>query len=117
MGVMPYSFYYEDDVPIMKKIKAWNAKHHPKQTYRPTSYMQGFFTGQVFIEAMKGADKMGEINGDNLVKALQQIKDADVGGMMAPISVVNNKIPMGRVYKANVGKKVFEPISDWIRTD
>jgi hypothetical protein len=31
--------------------------------------------------------------------------------------VVNNKIPMGRVYKANVGKKVFEPISDWIRTD
>lgn len=117
LGVMPYSFYYEDDVPIMKKIKDWNAKHHPKHTYRPTSYMQGFFTGQVFIECLKGADKLGEINGETLVKALQGIKDVDVGGMMAPISIVNNKIPMGRVYKANVQKGIFEPISDWIKTD
>ena len=37
--------------------------------------------------------------------------------MMAPITVVNNKIPMGRVYKANVQKGIFEPISDWIHTD
>ena len=59
----------------------------------------------------------GDLTGDGLVKALQSIKDFDVGGLMAPITVVNNKIPMGRVYKANVGKKVFEPISDWIRTD
>ena len=36
---------------------------------------------------------------------------------MAPITVVNNKIPMGRVYRANAAKKQFEPISDWIRTD
>jgi branched-chain amino acid transport system substrate-binding protein len=114
---MPYSFYYEADVPIMKKIKAWNAKHHPDVEYRPTSYMQGFFTGQVFVEALKRADEMGSFDGDTLVKALQSIKDVDVGGMMAPITVVNNKIPMGRVYRANVGKKEFEPISDWIRTD
>jgi len=117
LGVMPYSFYYEADVPIMKKIKAWNAKHHPDVEYRPTSYMQGFFTGQVFVEALKRADEMGSFDGDTLVKALQSIKDVDVGGMMAPISVVNNKIPMGRVYRANVGKKEFEPISDWIKTD
>ena len=36
---------------------------------------------------------------------------------MAPITVIDNKIPMGRVYKADVGKKEFVPISDWIRTD
>jgi hypothetical protein len=24
---------------------------------------------------------------------------------------------MGRIYKANVSKKVFEPVSDWIRTE
>ena len=117
LGVMPYAFYYQDDVPIMKKIKAWNAKHHPDVEYRPTSYMQGFFTGQVFIETLKRADQMGGFDGDTLVKALQSIKDVDVGGMMAPITVVNNKIPMGRVYRANVAEKKFEPISDWIRTD
>ena len=117
LGVMPYAFYYQDDIPMIKKIRAWNQKHHPEVKYRPTSYMQGFFTGLVFVECLKRADKAGDLTGDGLVKALQSIKDFDVGGLMAPITVVNNKIPMGRVYKANVSKKVFEPISDWIRTD
>jgi branched-chain amino acid transport system substrate-binding protein len=117
LGVMPYAFYYQDDIPMIKKIQAWNQKHHPDVTYRPTSYMQGFFTGLVFVECLKRADKAGDLTGDGLVKALQSIKDFDVGGLMAPITVINNKIPMGRVYKANVDKKVFEPISDWIRTD
>ena len=117
LGVMPYAFYYQEDVPMIKKIRAWNQKHHPDVTYRPTSYMQGFFTGLVFVECLKRADKAGDLTGDGLVKALQSIKNFDVGGLMAPITVVNNKIPMGRVYKANVSKKMFEPISDWIRTD
>jgi len=117
LGVMPYAFYYQDDIPMIKKIRAWNQKHHPEVTYRPTSYMQGFFTGLVFVECLKRADKAGDLTGDGLVKALQSIKDFDVGGLMAPITVINNKIPMGRVYKANVSKGIFEPISDWIRTD
>ena len=117
LGVMPYAFYYQEDIPMIKKIRAWNQKHHPDVTYRPTSYMQGFFTGLVFVECLKRADKAGDLTGDGLVKALQSIKNFDVGGLMAPITVVNNKIPMGRVYKANVSKKIFEPISDWIRTD
>jgi len=117
LGVMPYAFYYQDDIPMIKKIRAWNEKHHPEVKYRPTSYMQGFFTGLVFVECLKRADKAGDLTGDGLVKALQSIKNFDVGGLMAPITVINNKIPMGRVYKANVSKKVFEPISDWIRTD
>jgi len=117
LGVMPYAFYYQDDIPMIKEIRAWNQKHHPEVTYRPTSYMQGFFTGLVFVECLKRADKAGDLTGDGLVKALQSIKNFDVGGLMAPITVVDNKIPMGRVYKANVGKKVFEPVSGWIRTD
>lgn len=117
LGVMPYAFYYQDDIPMIKKIRAWNKKHHPKVEYRPTSYMQGFLTGLIFVECLKRADKAGDLTGDGLVKALQSIKDFDVGGLMAPITVVDNKIPMGRVYKANVSKKIFEPITDWIRTD
>jgi branched-chain amino acid transport system substrate-binding protein len=117
LGVMPYAFYYQEDIPMIKKIREWNQKYHPDVKYRPTSYMQGFFTGQVFVECLKRADKAGDLTGDGLVKALQSIKDFDVGGLMAPITVIDNKIPMGRVYKANVSKKVFEPISDWIRTD
>jgi branched-chain amino acid transport system substrate-binding protein len=116
-GVMPYAFYYQDDIPMIKKIRTWNEEHHPEVKYRPTSYMQGFMTGLIFVECLKRADKAGDLTGEGLVKALQSIKDFDVGGLMAPVTVVNNKIPMGRVYQANVAKKIFEPISDWIRTD
>ncbi len=118
MGVMPYAFYWQDEVPIIKKIKAWNEKHHPDQAaYRPTSYMQGFFTGQVFVECLKRADKMGAITGDSLVKALQSLKNVEAGGMMPPYSVVNNKIPVGRVYKGESARKTFIPVSDWIKTE
>ena len=117
MGVMPYAFYWQDEIPMIKKIKAYNEKNHPDVKYRPSSYMQGFFTGLVFVEALKRADKMGQLNGEGLAKALQTLKDVDTGGLMAPFSIVNNKIPMGRVYKANVSKNIFEPVSDWIHTD
>ena len=117
LGVMPYAFYYQEDIPMIRKIRAWNAKHHPEVKYRPTSYMQGFMTGLIFVECLKRADAAGELNGDGLAKALRSIKNLDVGGLMAPVSVVDNKIPMGRVYKANTSKKIFEPISDWIRTE
>ena len=117
LGVMPYTYYWQDDVPIVPKIRAWNEKHHPDIKYRPNSYMAAFFCGQLFVEILKRADKAGALNGEGLVKAMQSIKDVDVGGMMAPVTVVNNKIPMGRVFQANVAKGIFEPISDWIRTD
>jgi branched-chain amino acid transport system substrate-binding protein len=117
LGVMPYAFYWQDDIPMIRKIRAWNEKHHPDVKYRPTSYMQGFFTGRVFVECLKRADRAGQLNGDGLVTALQSLKGVDTGGLMCPFSVVNNKIPFGRVYRANVSKKIFEPISDWIKTD
>ena len=71
----------------------------------------------VFVECLKRADTAGELNGQGLTKALQNLKDIDTGGLMCPFTVVDNKIPYGRVYKANVKKKIFEPISNWIRAE
>ncbi|MBW2093952.1 MAG: ABC transporter substrate-binding protein [Deltaproteobacteria bacterium] len=117
LGVMPYAFYWQTEIPMIRKIRAWNEKHHPKVKYRPSSYMQGFFTGRVFVECLKRADKAGQLNGDGLVKALQSLKNVKTDGLMCPFTVINNKIPFGRVYRANTAKKIYEPISDWIRTD
>ncbi len=117
LGVMPYAFYSQTEIPMIKKIRAWTEKNYPKIKYRPTSYMQGFFTGLVFVECLKRADKAGELNGPGLAKALQTLKNIDTGGLMCPYTVIDNKIPYGRVYKANVKKKVFEPVSDWIKTE
>ena len=118
LGVMPYAFYWQEEAPIIKKIRDWNRQHHPDQAaYRPTSYMQGFFTGQLFVACLKRAAAAGAITGENLVKAMQSLKNVDVGGMMPPVSVVNNKVPVGRVYKGDAAKKVFVPVSDWIRIE
>jgi branched-chain amino acid transport system substrate-binding protein len=116
-GVMPYAFYYQDDIPMIKKIRTWNEEHHPEVKYRPTSYMQGFMTGLIFVECLKRADKAGDLTGEGLVKALQSIKDFDVGGLMPPVSIKNNSIPVGRIVKGNSKTQKFDPISDWIWLD
>ncbi len=114
MAVNPYMYWWNDDVPMIKKIKAYTAKTYPKVTSRDNSYMQGFMTGLIFVECLKRADKAGDLNGPGLVKALQSIKDFDSGGLSAPFTVKNNKFPVARVWKANVEKKILEPVSDWI---
>jgi branched-chain amino acid transport system substrate-binding protein len=114
LAVNPYMYYWNEDVPMIKKIRAYTEKKYPKVTYRDNSYMQGFMTGLIFVECLKRADKAGQLNGDGLVKALQSLKDFDSGGLSAPYTVKNNKFPVARVWKANVEKKIFEPASDWM---
>jgi branched-chain amino acid transport system substrate-binding protein len=118
IGVSAYSFYYMEENPMIKKIREWTKKKYPKVEYRSQSYMQNYMTTLLFIESFKRADKMkGGITGDNLVKALQLIKNFDVGGLMPPVTIKNNSIPVGRVYRGNSKTMRFDPISDWIRLD
>jgi len=117
LAVNPYMYWWNDDVPMIKKIKAYTAKTYPKVTYRDNSYMQGFMTGLIFVECMKRADKAGQLNGPGLVKALESLKDFDSGGLSAPFTNKDNKFPVARVWKANVEKKIFEPVSDWITVE
>ena len=114
MGVNPYNFWWMDNVPMIKKIKAYTKKTYPDIKFRPNSYMQGFVTGLIFVECLKRADKAGDLTGDGLVKALQSIKDFDTGGLTAPLTCKDNKFPVAKVWKANTKKMIFEPASDWI---
>ena len=80
--------------------------------------MQNFMTGLLFVESFKRADKMkGGITADNMVQAFQSIKNYDVGGLMPPVTIKNNSIPVGRVYRGNASTMQFDPISDWIHMD
>ena len=118
IGVSAYSFYTQVENPMIKKIQAWTKAKYPKVEYRSQSYMQNFMTTLLFIESFKRADKMpGGLTGDNLVKALQSIKNFDVGGLMPPVTIKDNSIPVGRVYRGNSTTMGFDPISDWIRMD
>jgi len=118
VGVSAYSFFYQDDLPMMKKIKEWTKKKFPAIEYRSQSYMQNFMTTLLFVESFKRADKMkGGITADNMVQAFQSIKNYDVGGLMPPVTIKDNSIPVGRVYRGNASTMRFDPISDWIRMD
>jgi branched-chain amino acid transport system substrate-binding protein len=114
MGVNPYAYYY-DDAPGIQAMRKYNERVHPGEKYRPNSYIQGWFTGMVYVEAARRVVEAGKpVTGENLKAALATIKDWDTGGVSAKVSFVNNKAPVGRVYRANVQKGIFEPASDWI---
>jgi len=114
MGVNPYAYYYED-APGIVAMRKYNERVHPGEKYRPNSYIQGWFTGMVYVEAIRRVVAAGKpVTGDNLKDALGTIQDWDTGGVTGKVNFVNNKAGVGRVYRANVQKGVFEPASDWI---
>jgi branched-chain amino acid transport system substrate-binding protein len=115
-GVMQYTYYWYD-VPGIREMKAFNAKHHPDVKHRTTYYTQGWFTGMIFAECMKRAAAAGKLNREGLSDALASIQNWDAGDLIAPVSFKNNKIPVAKVWQADVTKKVFAPISDWIYLD
>jgi branched-chain amino acid transport system substrate-binding protein len=114
MGVNPYAYYWED-VPGVAAMRKFNEKTAWGEKYRPNSYIQGWFTGMVFVESIRRVVEAGKpVTGDNLKDALASIKDWDTGGVTGKVTFTNNKAGVGRVYRANVQKGIFEPASDWI---
>jgi branched-chain amino acid transport system substrate-binding protein len=117
MGVMPYAYFYEESAPGIAAMRAWNQKAHPEVKYQPNSYVQGWFTGMVYVEAVRRVVAAGKpVTGENLAAVLDTIKDWDTGGVTGKVTFVNHKAGVGRIYKANAAKGVFEPASDWIYT-
>ena len=117
MGVMPYAYYYEDTAPGIAAMQAYNKKAHPDVKYQPNSYIQGWFTGMVYVEAVKRVVAAGKpVTGENLAAVIDTIKDWDTGGVTGKVTFVNHKAGVGRVYRANAAKGIFEPASDWIYT-
>ncbi len=115
LAVNPYSYWWMDNEPMIRKIRAYTTEHYPDVKQRPVYYMQGFLTGMIFVDSLRKADKAGQLNYDGLVTALQAMKDFDTGGLTAPLTIKNNRFPVARVWKANVEKGRFEPESDWIK--
>lgn len=114
MGVNPYAYYWED-VPGIVAMRKYNERVHPGEKYRPNSYIQGWFTGMVYVEAIRRVVEAKQpVTGDNLKDALAKIRDWDTGGITGKVTFTSNKAGVGRVYKANVQKGIFEPVSDWI---
>jgi branched-chain amino acid transport system substrate-binding protein len=115
MGVNPYAYFYEETAPGIAAMRAWNQKAHPEAKYQPNSYIQGWFTGMVYVEAVRRVVAAGKpVTGENLAAMIDTIKDWDTGGVSGKVTFTDHKAGVGRVYKANAQKGIFEPASDWI---
>ena len=89
----------------------------PDVTYRPNSYMQGWFTGMVYVKLTQMCHEAGlPITGENLKNMISKVKDWDTGGLNGVVSFSgSNATATGKVYKAKNGK--FVPVSGWIKLD
>ncbi len=115
-GISPYMWWWDDDVPMIKKIKDYTARTHPDVKFRDINYMRGFMSNFT-AECMRRASKAGELNRQGVAKALQTIKDFDSEGLSALWTIHNNRFPVAKVWAAKPEKGIYEPVSDWIRLD
>jgi branched-chain amino acid transport system substrate-binding protein len=114
LAVSPYAYWWMEDVPMIKKLRAYTAKNYPEVTERPLPYIVAFTAAKIFVECLKKADAAGELNGEGLTKALKSLKDFDTGGITPPLTIKENRFPIARVLKSNPAQGILEPVSDWI---
>ncbi|OGP76084.1 MAG: ABC transporter substrate-binding protein [Deltaproteobacteria bacterium RBG_19FT_COMBO_60_16] len=96
MGLQAASIYGEN-VPGMKLIKEITKGQHQN-----THYIRGWVSMMVLCEALKIADKKGELNGPGVKAALETIKDYDTGGLTSKITFTPAD------HRPNMSAKIYE---------
>jgi branched-chain amino acid transport system substrate-binding protein len=76
--VMAGSTVYGSKAPGMKQLMEIT-KNQPQVTH----YIRGYVSMMVLTEALKIADKKGQLNGPGVKAALESLKDFDTGGLSA----------------------------------
>lgn len=115
LAVSPYAYWSMTDVPMIKKIKDYTAKHYPDVKQRSLDYIVAFTSCKVFVECLRKADAAGQLNPEGVTKALQSLKDLETGGLTPPLTIKDNRFPVARILRSNPTKGIFEPVSDWIQ--
>ena len=88
---------YGDDVPGMKLIKEVT-----KGEYQNTHYVRGWVSMMVLCEALKIADKKGQLTGPGVKAALETFRDFDTGGLTSKITFTATD------HRPNMSAKVYE---------
>ncbi|RLB87672.1 MAG: amino acid ABC transporter substrate-binding protein, partial [Deltaproteobacteria bacterium] len=118
MGVMHLNYFNMDASPGKQwdAMKAYNAKAHPDKLSRPSFYMFGWFQTMLWTEIIERTIDAGlPLTHENLRNTLNAIENWDTGGIASiPVSIRNNSIPVGRVFKVNAAKGKYEPVSEII---
>jgi branched-chain amino acid transport system substrate-binding protein len=106
-GVMPHP-PFGTNVPGMKRLADFHAKSHPGDQH-DAMYVRGWATFTVWLEALKRADKAGQLTGEGIKKALETFSEFDTGGLTEKLTYTatdhrgTTKTP---VYQVQGGKLV-----------
>jgi len=112
-GVHPIA-PYGADVPGMKKVVESHEKWHAGEA-GTNVYVEGWVNILSVTEALKMADKAGDLTPAGIRNAFEQFRDFDTGGLAPPMTFTktDHRASMAaKMYQIQKGKIV--PISDWI---
>lgn len=116
-GAAAFGSWFDDSEGI-SEIRKIVLLHDPKITSVHRYFIKAWITSNIITEGIKRAGK--NCYGDSLVNALETIKNLDMKGITGPISY-SSKNHKGnnyaRIYKADVRKGYFTPVTDWIKTE
>ena len=69
----------------MKRLMDYHQKNHPSDTH-DAIYVRGWSYVLVWTEALKRADKAGQLNGPGVKAAMETIQNFDLGGLTNPVT-------------------------------
>jgi len=102
-----------ESVPGVVELKKLNKKYLPKQ--EPTyANIWGWANTLILLEGLKRAGR--DLTREGLVETLENFKNVSTKGLTGPVTYGPNDRKGGgtaRVFKANIGKKVFDPVIDY----
>jgi len=106
-GVVPHA-PFGSDVPGMKKLVDFHRAKHPNDTH-DLMYVRGWSYVEVWTEALRRADRAGQLHSEGVRAALETFKDFDLGGIAANVTYTatdhrpSTKVP---IYQIQSGKLV-----------
>ena len=106
-GVVPH-VPYGTDVPGMKALLDYHKANHPGDEH-DAMYVRGWCSALVWIEALKRADKAGNLTGEGVKAAIETLRDFDLGGLASPVTwTATDHRPSTRtaIYQVRGGKLV-----------
>ncbi len=83
-GVVPHMPFGED-VPGMKDLVAYHKANHPNDTH-DAMYVRGWTYVKLWSEALRRADKAGQLNGEGVKKATETLSNFDLGGLTGNVT-------------------------------
>ncbi|MEW6616289.1 MAG: ABC transporter substrate-binding protein [Thermodesulfobacteriota bacterium] len=105
---------WDDDSPGVKELRKASLAYDPGVHYQGSNFFQGWFMAMLFCKGFENAGR--DLNRESFANGLEAMKDFDTQGICGVVSFGANdhkSIESARFLKADIGKKLFVPITGW----